>query len=131
MPQYRVVEGLLPPPSYSHVATPDPEDRLVFTAGAVPLDPSGNLVGDGDLAEQTRAVIANLETALKSSGSSLHHVLQTRVYVVATTRDDLSAVWNVVRSSDLSDGPHCSTIVGVSLLGYPGQLVEIEAVAVA
>ena len=38
------------------------------------------------------------------------------------------AVWDVVQRSELATAP--STLVGVASLGYSGQLVEIEAVAV-
>jgi len=51
------------------------------------------------------------------------------VYVVSTHVEDLRTVWEVVRASPLSDGPHASTLLGVSCLGYPGQLVEISAIA--
>jgi enamine deaminase RidA (YjgF/YER057c/UK114 family) len=125
-----VVPSLFPPPGYAHVAEVDRDERLVFTAGAVPLDPDGNLVGPGDLEIQTQAVVHNLRIALEAAGSGLGHVLQSRVYVVARDNAELSRAWAVVRASDLSDGPHCSTLLGVSLLGYTGQLVEIEAVAV-
>jgi hypothetical protein len=38
--------------------------------------------------------------------------------------------WDVIRRSRLTAGPHCSTLVGVSMLGYTGQLVEVEALAI-
>jgi enamine deaminase RidA (YjgF/YER057c/UK114 family) len=127
----QVVPSLFPPPGYAHVTTVGRDERLVFTAGAVPLDRSGNLVGAGDLQRQTRAVLDNLRAALEAAGSGLEHVVQSRVYVVAEDNAELARVWDVVRASGLSDGPHCSTLLGVRLLGYTGQLVEIEAVAVA
>jgi hypothetical protein len=37
-------------------------------------------------------------------------------------------VWDVVQRSELAAAP--STLVGVAGLGYSGQLVEIDAVAV-
>jgi hypothetical protein len=38
------------------------------------------------------------------------------------------AVWGAVQASPMSAAP--STLLGVALLGYTGQLVEIEAIAV-
>lgn len=69
--------------------------RLVATAGAVPLDAEGNLVGPGDDVVQTRQVLDNLSRTLGATGS------------------------------DVADA--ASTLLGVSLLGYEGRLVEIEA----
>ncbi len=130
MPRWTTVDDLAPTPGYAHVATLMPGERLIVTAGAVPIDQSGELVGRGDLRAQTTQVLRNLGSALDATGSSLELVLKTTVYVVAAQRDDLSQVWRVVRESALSEGPQTSTLVGVSLLGYPDQLVEIEAVAV-
>ena len=123
------VPGLFPPPDYSHAAIVEAGERLVFTAGAVPLNAAGSLVGPGDLVAQTGQVLANLAEALRAAGSDLPYVLASTVYVVATEPADLSTVWEVVRASGLVAGPHTSTLLGVSCLGYPGQLVEITAVA--
>ena len=122
-----VVPGLFPPPDYSHVAVA--EGRLVLTAGGVPLDAGGTLVGPGDYGEQTRRVIANLLEALDAGGATANDVAKTTVYVVTPHgRGPLAEVWDVVRASPLAGAP--STLLGVSTLGYEGQLVEIEAIAV-
>lgn len=119
--------GLSAPPGYSHVVVAS-GGRLVMTAGAVPLDAAGNLVGAGDLLAQARQVLENLELALGAAGATGHHVVKTTVYVVAEDRADLTGVWEIVRESGIAGA--ASTLLGVSLLGYEGQLVEIEAIAV-
>lgn len=119
--------GLSDPPGYSHAVVAC-GGRLVTTAGAVPLDASGNLVGHGDYAAQTLQVLDNLGLALAAAGTGGGNVLKTTVYVVAKDRADLSEVWRVIRESEVSAA--ASTLLGVSLLGYEGQLVEVEAIAV-
>jgi enamine deaminase RidA (YjgF/YER057c/UK114 family) len=122
-----VVPGLFSPPDYAHVAIA--HGRLVLTAGGVPLDAEGALVGPGDYGEQTRRVIANLLEALDGGRATPDDVAKTTVYVVAPHgRGPLAEVWDVVRTSPLGGAP--STLLGVSTLGYEGQLVEIEAIAV-
>jgi enamine deaminase RidA (YjgF/YER057c/UK114 family) len=116
---------LFAPPGYAHAGR---AGGLVHTAGAVPLDADGNLVGEGDVRAQTRQVLANLEAQLAAAGASPADVVKTVVYVATERRDDLPAVWEVVRESPF-DGA-ASSLLGVSFLGYTGQLVEIEAVAV-
>ncbi|GGR64894.1 hypothetical protein GCM10010236_18100 [Streptomyces eurythermus] len=96
----------------------------------MPLTADGELVGPGDPVRQAEQVIANLREQLRAVGSDLEHVLTTDVYVVGDDSAALSEVWRVVESSGLSAGPHSSTLLGVSCLGYPGQLVEITATAV-
>jgi enamine deaminase RidA (YjgF/YER057c/UK114 family) len=55
-------------------------------------------------------------------------VLSTRVLVATTQQPDLSTAWAVVREAfGEHDAP--STLLGVTVLGYPNQLVEVEAIA--
>ena len=51
------------------------------------------------------------------------------MYAASSDRADLVAAWNVVRAAFGDHGPP-STSLGVAVLGYPDQLVEVEAVAV-
>jgi len=119
---------LFPPPGYAHVAVAAGQ-RIVTTAGAVPLDADGQLVGPNDLAAQTRQTIDNLIVALAAVGATGDNVLKTTVYVVTTDRADFSVAWREVQASPIAAA--ASTLLGVSLLGYEGQLVEIEAIAAA
>ena len=113
---------------YAYAAVTDP-GRMVFTAGACPLDADGATVAVGDVAGQARQVMANLVEALAGAGAGLTDVLKTTVLVATTDRRDLVAAWDVVRAVfGNHDAP--STLVGVTVLGYPDQLVEVEAVAV-
>ena len=102
--------------------------RLVLTAGACPLDADGRTVGVGDVAVQARQVVANLRTALADAGADLDDVVRTTVYVASSDRSDLAAAWEVVRDALAPHDPP-STLLGVAALGYPEQLVEVDAVA--
>jgi enamine deaminase RidA (YjgF/YER057c/UK114 family) len=112
----------------AYAAVTDP-GRMVFTAGACPLDAEGTVVALGDVAGQARQVMANLALALEGAGVGFGDVLKTTVHVATTERGDLVAAWDVVRDA-FGDHDAPGTVVGVTVLGYPGQLVEVEAVAV-
>jgi len=113
---------------YAYAASVPAGSRLIFMAGACPLRADGSTAGTGDHAEQARVCLDNLEQALADAGARLTDVVSTRVLVVAQTREDLVTAWSVVSERfGAHDVP--STLVGVSLLGYADQLVEIEAVA--
>jgi enamine deaminase RidA (YjgF/YER057c/UK114 family) len=102
---------------------------VVFTAGACPLDAGGNVVAVGDVAGQTEQVMANLVAALRAAGAGLTDVTKTTVYVATTDRADLVTAWDVVsRWFGAHDAP--STLLGVTVLGYRDQLVEVEATAI-
>ena len=94
------------------------------------MDPDGIVVEAGDLEAQARRTVANLLEALAAAGASAGDVLKTTVYVVTSSQEDLVRVWAVVKSAfEPFDPP--STLLGVAVLGYTDQLVEIEAVALA
>ena len=113
---------------YAYAAVTEP-GSLVFTAGACPLDDGGDVVAPGDFAAQARRVMTHLVTALQASGAALTDVAKSTVYVASDRREDLVAVWSVVREA-FGDHDAPSTLLGVAMLGYPDQLVEVEAVAV-
>jgi enamine deaminase RidA (YjgF/YER057c/UK114 family) len=54
--------------------------------------------------------------------------VKTTVYVVGEDAEAKKTVWRAVQRSELATAP--STLVGIASLGYAGQLVEIEAIAV-
>lgn len=113
---------------YAYAAAIGP-GHLVFTAGACPLDTDGNTVAVGDVAGQAHQVMANLIAALETAGAQLTDVVKTTIYVASARQADLGAAWNVVRAAfGEHDAP--STLLGVSVLGYNDQLVEVEAIAV-
>jgi enamine deaminase RidA (YjgF/YER057c/UK114 family) len=113
---------------YAYASIAAPGARLVFTAGACPLDVDGKTVAPGDVAAQAERVMENLRIALRAAGAELSDVLKTTVYVASERREDLVTAWDVVRRHfGEHDAP--STLLGVAVLGYPDQLVEVEAVA--
>lgn len=114
------------PYAYAAVVAPG---SLVFTAGACPLDDDGAVVAVGDVAGQAARVMDNLVVALAAAGCVLADVAKSTVYVASGDRGDLVVAWQVVRAAfGEHDAP--STLLGVAQLGYPDQLVEVEAVAV-
>ena len=112
---------------YAYAAT-SPPGSVIFTAGACPLDDNGQVVGVGDVRAQASLAVANLATALAAAGATLADVLKTTVFVASTQQADLVAAWDVVQAA-FGDHDAPSTLLGVTVLGYSGQLVEIEAVA--
>lgn len=106
-----------------------PAGRTVYTAGACPLDEHGAVVAPGDVAAQAHRVMENLVAALRAAGATLADVAKSTVYVASSDRADLVAAWDVVRAG-FGDHDAPSTLLGVAVLGYPDQMVEVEAVAV-
>jgi enamine deaminase RidA (YjgF/YER057c/UK114 family) len=113
------------PYAYASIA---PEGSLIFTAGACPLNDKGEVLGVGDVRAQASLAMANLGTALAAAGATLADVLKTTVFVASAEQADLAAAWQVI-SAAFGDHDAPSTLLGVTVLGYANQLVEIEAIA--
>jgi enamine deaminase RidA (YjgF/YER057c/UK114 family) len=108
-------------------ATVAPGGATLFTAGACPLDEAGRVVAPGDHAAQAEKAVDNLLAVLSGHRAGPADLVKTTVYVVGA-RPDLVTVWDVVAARLAPHRPP-STLLGVTVLGYPDQLVEIEGIA--
>ena len=113
---------------YAYAATAPAGARLIFLAGACPLNADGSTAAPGDYAGQAAQAFVNMSVALADAGAGVRDVISTRVLVATARQEDLVTAWQVVRDS-FGDHDVPSTLIGVTVLGYAGQLVEIEAVA--
>jgi enamine deaminase RidA (YjgF/YER057c/UK114 family) len=126
-PKLEAVDGLYEGVPYSYAAVAPP-GATVFTAGACPLDEGGAVVAPGDVAAQARRALDNLVAVLRAAGCEPGDVVKTTVFVATSDSAELTAAWHEVERVFGSGGPP-STLLGVTVLGWPGQLFEIEAVA--
>lgn len=113
---------------YAYAATAPAGARLIFLAGACPLNEDGSTAAVGDYAGQAAKALENMRTALAAAGAGLEDVISTRVLVASTRQEDLVTAWKVVRDA-FAEHDVPSTLLGVTVLGYEDQLVEIEGVA--
>jgi enamine deaminase RidA (YjgF/YER057c/UK114 family) len=120
--------GLFPGAPYHYAAVAE-AGRMVFAAGACPIDADGVVVPGGIEAQAQRAA-ENLFVALDAAGAAKDDVLKTTVYVASSAQPDLVRAWEVIAAAFAPARPP-STLLGVAVLGYTDQLVEIEAVALA
>lgn len=101
--------------------------EFIFCAGQIPLDPATGKIVQGDIRDQTRRVLENLDAVLGAAGSSLSRVVKTTVFL--TDFDDFKAM-NEVYANFFSDTPPVRSTVQVARLPA-GALIEIEAIAIA
>jgi enamine deaminase RidA (YjgF/YER057c/UK114 family) len=117
------------PPGYHHITVVE-AGRTAHLAGQCPIDRSGALVGPGDLEAQIDQVVANALMALAAAGAEPGDVVRSVVYVVYVVSDDasiLGSAWHRLTSSPLGEAfTSASTLLGVTQLGFPGQLVEVD-----
>ena len=111
---------------YHHYIRVDNPGSLIFLSGQLSRDSEGNLVGKGDMAEQTRQAIRNMRTVLESAGGTLEDIVSIVVYTT-----DIREFKEIVaaRMEFFKDRLPTSTIVEVNHLADPGLLIEFQAVA--
>jgi reactive intermediate/imine deaminase len=99
----------------------------VYVSGTVAWGEDGSFVGEGDVYEQAKQALRNIEKALQQAGASLGDVVRTRIYLTDIGR------WEEVaraHAEAFAAVRPAATMVEVSRLADPMMLVEIEAVAV-
>jgi 2-iminobutanoate/2-iminopropanoate deaminase len=97
---------------------------FVYTAGQIPIDPTGNLV-EGGITAQTRQVLDNLKAVLESAGSALDRVVKATVFL--KNMADFPAM-NEVYAQYLGSAKPARSTVAVAELPR-GALIEIDLVA--
>jgi len=117
------------PPGYHHITVVE-AGRMAFLAGQCPIGRDGALVGAGDLAAQIDQVVANAHIALAAVDAGPSDVTRSHIYVVTDDAAVLHAAWNRLRASAIGLAfTTASTLLGVSQLGFIGQLIEVDLTA--
>lgn len=105
------------------------QTRTLYCSGQTAMSPDGAPLHDGDMAAQLALSLDNVEGVLAKAGMSLADVVRLNVY---TTDVDLLFQHYGVLASRLGAArvAPTTTMLGVTRLAIPGQLVELEATAV-
>lgn len=101
--------------------------RMVWISGLTATDDNMKLVGEGDIAEQTRVILTKMKRLLESVGGSLADIVDTTEYV--TTFDGYDKTAAIRR--EMLKGPPWPAATGVLVSGLirKGALIEIKATA--
>lgn len=101
--------------------------RTLYVSGLVATDERGEVVGVGDVVEQTRQIFRNLRRVLEAAGAGPGDVAKLTIFM----RDvDQRPLINPVRKEFFGEHRPASTLVEVSRLVREELLLEIEAEAV-
>lgn len=101
---------------------------MLFVAGQIPLEPrSGNIIGTGDVSEQTEQVMSNIEAILTAAGANWSNVVKTSVFL--TDLANFTAMNEVYARYFQEENAPARACVEVSRLPKD-VLVEIECIAV-
>jgi enamine deaminase RidA (YjgF/YER057c/UK114 family) len=106
------------------------QTRTLYCSGQTAMSEDGKPEHEGDMAGQLALALANLEGVLAEAGMSLANLVRLNVY---TTDVDLLFQHYGVLAGKLgaSGAAPATTMLGVTRLAIPGQMVELEGTAVA
>jgi len=102
--------------------------NLLFCSGQIALDPAnGTLVGEGDVALETRQVLANLLAVLDAAGARPSQVVRTTVFL-ADLADfaTVNGLYAEMFGAGVSPARACVQVAALP----KGARVEIDAIAV-
>jgi enamine deaminase RidA (YjgF/YER057c/UK114 family) len=125
-------DGLPKPEVYRQLSIAE-GSRIVFLAGQVARDADGNPVGAGDFAAQVEQAYLNIGRALTEVGGSFDDVAKLTIYVVDWSPEKYPLLGEGVARAAAKMGVDPLkpiTLLGVSALGEPDLMVEVEATAV-
>lgn len=100
--------------------------NLVEVAGTTAVD-GDQVIGEGNVYEQTRFIFQKINKALQEAGSSMDHVVRTRMYITDISKWEEAGkahgeVFKLIKPA--------STMVEVAALIDARLLIEIEATAI-
>lgn len=106
------------------------ETRTLYISGQTAMSTDGRPEHEGDLAAQLALAVANLEAVLGEASMTLANLVRLNVYT--TDVGALSQHYGVLAGRLGAAGvAPTTTMLGVTRLAIPGQLVELEGTAVA
>ncbi len=104
--------------------------RVLICSGQASVDADGRPLHAGDMRAQVTQSLDNLETVLQAAGFTLADVVRLNIYT--TDVDRMLEAFDVLASRmGGAGGRQASTLLGVTRLAFPENMVEIEATAVA
>jgi 2-iminobutanoate/2-iminopropanoate deaminase len=100
--------------------------ETLYISGQLSHDANGDFIGPGDFALQVETAFANLDRVLEHFGATRGQIVETTV-LVRNLRENFDAIGRL-HAEYVGRHLPTSTVMGVSELALPDQLVEIGAV---
>jgi 2-iminobutanoate/2-iminopropanoate deaminase len=115
------------PPIYAQAVKVTGAHTILFIAGQVAYDETGNPAHPGDFKAQARAVLRALKAQVEAGGGTMANIVKVNTYL---TDMRFRADYGPVREEFFGRKMPPHTLVAVAALALPEFLIEVEAIAV-
>lgn len=106
------------------------ETRTLYISGQTAMSADGRPLHDGDMAAQLALAVDNVEAVLTAAGMSVTNLV--RLDVFTTDVDALFPHYGILAGRLGAAGVSpTTTMLGVTRLAIPGQMIELTGIAVA
>lgn len=99
----------------------------IYVSGQFSHDMQGAFVGAGDIEAQTRQTLENLDRVLEGFGATKSNLAYVEVYLT-DVREHFEPCIQIFKEYMGQHRP-AGSLIGVTALAFPEQLIEISAVA--
>jgi enamine deaminase RidA (YjgF/YER057c/UK114 family) len=100
--------------------------ELIHVSGQLAFDEAGELLHAGDFAAQLTRTHANMDRVLDRYGATRNQIVSQTLYVVNLRQNAAATMQGNL--GYFGDHRPASTVLGVTELALPGQLIEISCV---
>lgn len=119
--------GVWDPPTYSQAVKVTGAETILYIAGQVAYDGSGNAAHAGDFKTQARAALQAVKAQVEAGGGTIANIVKVNTYLTDIRH---RADYGPIREEFFGKKMPASTLVAVAALAQPEFLIEIEAIAV-
>ncbi|EYF04898.1 RidA family protein [Chondromyces apiculatus] len=99
----------------------------IYISGQFSHDMQGAFVGEGDIEAQTRQTLENLDRVLKGFGVTRSNIAEMEIFLTNPKEHFEPCV--ALFKEYVGDHRPAGTLIGVTALAFPHQLIEVRAVA--
>ncbi len=121
--------NMVRPRGYSHAISVSGKHRTVYIGGQNAINEKGELIGRGNLGEQTEQVLTNIGKILGSVGAKLENIVKFNIHILQG-QNPQEGFMAFQKMWDMEQNYPTITVVFVAGLGNPDWLIEIDAIAI-
>lgn len=126
--EYINPNGLIKNPAFSQIVTTQGRGKTIYIGGQNAVNENREIVGKGDIIQQTEQVMKNIKIALKSCGVNFENLVKLNIHILQGQNAFVAFQVSQKFIGQKSNQP-IITVLCVAGFINPDFLIEIDAIA--